>query len=297
MWWWIDKSVLYFSFYRIRHKCSECLREFGRKDTLKRHQDTTHGKSDHLCPECQQSFGRIDALKRHQQEKHLGVRYSCEFCDKEFTRKQTLNAHAKCCREKANLPAEDESANDWVLLPTDRKGDEEVANQWGTDAVHADGFDQENTQDKMDGDHIPLSAVNGEDNLLRHSGNQTPQLAEKTVVRGKENVAAAPKMAMRAEWSVRYETEKKNFVNPSIALTSGAVLRNKDQNMKETVKTVDTKQLKAIGENHNDVQLDAAVPDDSVKMVRFCTECGAKFTDDADKCCGNCGTRRKLLTH
>lgn len=47
----------------------------------------------------------------------------------------------------------------------------------------------------------------------------------------------------------------------------------------------------AIDANGNQLKQEAV----TVQWVRFCTECGTKFSSDEEKCCGNCGTRRKQM--
>ena len=68
--------------------CSDCGKQFSRKDDLKRHK-----KSVHVCTQCDQKFCTINNLRKHISSKHVII--SCKVCGETFTRKSSLEAHTR----------------------------------------------------------------------------------------------------------------------------------------------------------------------------------------------------------
>ena len=68
--------------------CSDCGKQFGRKDVLIRHR-----KSMHVCTQCDQKFCTTRVLKKHIQSNHVII--SCKVCGETFSRKSSLEAHIR----------------------------------------------------------------------------------------------------------------------------------------------------------------------------------------------------------
>lgn len=49
----------------MAHKCSNCEKEFSRKDHLKEHEDSVHKGIKHKCAKCLKEFSTASSLKRH----------------------------------------------------------------------------------------------------------------------------------------------------------------------------------------------------------------------------------------
>jgi len=82
-----------------KYKCSECDKEYARKDSLRRHiwNEHTDGKK-HDCLICNKTFARQDGLKRHIKEIHNkdeSTVFNCDLCSKTFPRKNALIRHIK----------------------------------------------------------------------------------------------------------------------------------------------------------------------------------------------------------
>ena len=72
--------------------CSDCGKQFSRKDDLKRHK-----KSVHVCTQCDLKFCTINNLRKHISSKHVII--SCKVCGETFTRKSSLEAHTRKSNE------------------------------------------------------------------------------------------------------------------------------------------------------------------------------------------------------
>lgn len=59
--------------------------------------------------------------------------------------------------------------------------------------------------------------------------------------------------------------------------------------------TTTVEKIKRIDKYENQIERRAVSPEVMIQLVKFCTECGSKFTNDFAKCCGNCGTRREIM--
>ncbi|CAB4014085.1 Zinc finger 341 [Paramuricea clavata] len=83
------------------HKCSECGREFARKDKLNRHVLIhSPNRPTFPCPfktftGCQKTFYRKDKLQRHIFAHSKEKPYKCETCQKVFARKDNLTEHMR----------------------------------------------------------------------------------------------------------------------------------------------------------------------------------------------------------
>ena len=83
------------------HKCSECGREFARKDKLNRHiLIHSPNRPTFPCPfktftGCQKTFYRKDKLQRHIFAHSKEKPYKCETCHKVFARKDNLTEHMR----------------------------------------------------------------------------------------------------------------------------------------------------------------------------------------------------------
>ncbi|XP_069511441.1 zinc finger protein 569-like isoform X2 [Ambystoma mexicanum] len=77
------------------YQCTECDKSFRRKDTLFVHKRTHTGERPYHCAMCEKSFNQVGALNRHKRT-HLGYRpYQCHQCEKSFSQNGTLIAHQK----------------------------------------------------------------------------------------------------------------------------------------------------------------------------------------------------------
>jgi hypothetical protein len=68
--------------------CSDCGKQFSRKDGLIRHR-----KSVHVCTQCDQKFCTTKVLQKHINSKHVII--SCKVCGETFARKSSLDAHTR----------------------------------------------------------------------------------------------------------------------------------------------------------------------------------------------------------
>ena len=122
-----DETVVNLRKSKIFH-CDICNKNFGSRNQLKRHVDTSHNlinvqrpftcdscnksfkwntglnrhvksvhqnnKSLHQCESCKKICSRNDVLQRHIREIHHGIKaFECGSCDQKFTYKYTLEVH------------------------------------------------------------------------------------------------------------------------------------------------------------------------------------------------------------
>lgn len=71
--------------------CDMCGNEFDDEAALQRHmctqRDSPQKKQPWACPICSMRFGRKSSLRRHQQSRHQRKRYGCRVCGKSYSQK------------------------------------------------------------------------------------------------------------------------------------------------------------------------------------------------------------------
>ena len=82
-----------------KYKCSQCTKQFSRKDTLHRHELDSHGSyADRRrlrCDECKKQFSTYHNLLRHQISHTEEPIYQCAICGKGFKRSDNLKRHER----------------------------------------------------------------------------------------------------------------------------------------------------------------------------------------------------------
>ena len=90
--------------FTTRYACSECPKQFTRKDNFQRHAKTCHAiceNNTYVCTHqgCGRHFARRDTLRRHETTVHnQGARvHTCSTCHKSFNRISSLKRHSHIC--------------------------------------------------------------------------------------------------------------------------------------------------------------------------------------------------------
>lgn len=204
---------------------------------------------------------------------HEGVRFSCGFCGKTYSREYLLKKHEEICGEKSST-----TSAEWVPLPSDHEIDGGNVNQCEADAVGADG--NKSKKPKLSAASEP--AIEWE---ILSNDHETDE----------EWGAEALGGDCLENWSIA--TKKNDFAKSSIS-SAGDQKRNQSSAKRQATdekRTMNNKHRGAIDANGNQIEQEAVAPAVTVQWVRFCTECGTKFSSDEEKCCGNCGIRRKQM--
>ena len=77
-------------------KCEICVDTFSSNCSKNRHIKTFHGKGKtYKCNACNKIFGRKDSLRLHDENNHQERKQKCNFCGKDFARYESLNKHIK----------------------------------------------------------------------------------------------------------------------------------------------------------------------------------------------------------
>jgi len=103
---------------KIKFICEICLRNFSRKDALKRHICIP---SLHDCTQCNQSFQRAWMLNRHIKIVHQD--FICAICEKVFNSRKAIKLHTKLSHQPAkgkllNVPNSfQKSKEDFISQP------------------------------------------------------------------------------------------------------------------------------------------------------------------------------------
>ena len=70
--------------------CSQCGKQFPKKENLARHQRAVHEGVKHPCPRCDYQATTKRGLAVHLRGVHEGVKYPCRQCGKQFSQKGNL---------------------------------------------------------------------------------------------------------------------------------------------------------------------------------------------------------------
>ena len=83
-----------FEDYEI-HACNYCKRKFTLENSLRKHIETVHPKSEHSCSQCESSFSDETSLSLHIQSEHAGAKLTCRHCQEKYSSKAGLQFHMK----------------------------------------------------------------------------------------------------------------------------------------------------------------------------------------------------------
>ena len=84
-----------FENYEI-HACNYCKRKFTLENSLRKHIETVHSKSEYYsCSQCESSFRDETSLSRHVQSVHAGAKLTCRHCQEKYSSKAGLQFHMK----------------------------------------------------------------------------------------------------------------------------------------------------------------------------------------------------------
>ena len=87
-----------------KFKCSRCLKECTRKDSLQKHVNSVHLGVKFDCPECDYRATNNSHLKRHIDAIHRNIRaFQCIHCDKSFTGSGPLKSHVDSIHNKTRF--------------------------------------------------------------------------------------------------------------------------------------------------------------------------------------------------
>ena len=95
-----------FENYEI-HACNYCKRKFTLENSLRKHIETIHSKSEHSCSQCETSFRDETSLRHHLQSEHAGAKLTCRQCNEKYSSKAGLKFHMKRVHNNAQW---------WILL-------------------------------------------------------------------------------------------------------------------------------------------------------------------------------------
>ncbi|EPB67615.1 zinc finger, C2H2 type [Ancylostoma ceylanicum] len=98
----VNRQIRSHSDYPLRAaiECTQCGKEFGTRQLLKKHWMWHTGERSHVCKHCNKAFFQFD-LNRHMKI-HAERGYSCRQCGRSFTRQQSLDEHALKCKAKSS---------------------------------------------------------------------------------------------------------------------------------------------------------------------------------------------------
>ena len=82
--------------------CSDCGKEFEKKDDIIDHLTLLKDCNEIKCDQCDKRFTLRYNLNRHIKEVHQRVTFSCPYCAKTYTQKRNRDRHAKKCTKKNN---------------------------------------------------------------------------------------------------------------------------------------------------------------------------------------------------
>ena len=82
--------------------CSDCGKEFEKKDDIIDHITLLKDCNEIKCEQCDKRFTLRYNLNRHIKEVHQRETFSCPYCAKAYTQKRNRDRHAKKCTQKNN---------------------------------------------------------------------------------------------------------------------------------------------------------------------------------------------------
>ena len=77
---------------RYKYSCSQCDKQYIRKDGLDRHMEIHTGQFTFYCQICRKGFSFSNHYEAHIRG-HQGLKYHCDYCSKPFKDKQKYRYH------------------------------------------------------------------------------------------------------------------------------------------------------------------------------------------------------------
>lgn len=188
------------------------------------------------------------------------IRHQCPECPKTFTQKRSLSLHQRVEHIGVRFPCE--------FCGKELKRKEYLTRH----------------QEKC----------RGKGNFVAESGSAAKWIVlSNDCDTDEENVHQSEPDAVEAvdlnEWRIVDEKDEKLIRNAEND-DSDFVCHDGNHNVKTTVE-----KIKKIDKSEKQIERGVVSPEVTVQLVKFCTECGSKFTTDFAKCCGNFGTRRGTM--
>ena len=80
--------------YMSLYECPRCDSEYSHQSSLSRHIKKEHQLFNYYCVFCNKNFARKDTLKRHNDSVHgANLSWACNICNKTFNRKDNYKRH------------------------------------------------------------------------------------------------------------------------------------------------------------------------------------------------------------